>query len=65
MSTEFLDTPPVINKQPERPKDTVCPKCSSEKVGIFPNCIYTYGCTDCGNAFIRKPKKERSKWSRK
>ena len=54
---EILDVPTVFNKQPNRPKGK-CPKCGSNKVGIFPNCSYTYGCIDCGKAFVKKTKEQ-------
>ncbi len=52
VSSDIIQDEPIINKQPDRPKNTVCPKCSSHKIGIFPNCTYTFGCSDCGYAFV-------------
>ena len=37
-----------------------CPRCKSDKVKLFPNCDYTFGCSNCGKAFsiIKKEKKK-------
>lgn len=40
-----------------------CPKCGSKKIGLFPNCENTLGCSNCGHAFNKNSpgKKTRSK----
>lgn len=31
-----------------------CPRCKSTQVDLFPNCTRTFGCVNCGNAFVAK-----------